>query len=208
MIEMAQPAHKNLQRVTRGDKLDRIENHFISEATSFFNVFIIVVGFAIILISVGVIFLFARIISVASITAIASAFVGIISKLLYDKHTDANSRVNEMQLRWEEEEREEKRKQEQEQEERRKRQELEQKEEQKISDYMKMLVTYYDLASKTDDEQEKEAYFHIFFKSEQYNKRKVETYIMILQLKDEEAKRAFFREKLGLLHNASEAGTA
>jgi hypothetical protein len=206
MIEMTQPTRKSINYpFARNDKLDRIQNHFISEANVFFLLFSVTVIFAIALLFVGIILLFVGIISVGTISAIASPVVGLISKLLYNKNTEANRRVDEMRIGWEEQVREEQKKLELEQEERRKKLELEQEEDRRILEYMKFLRMYYDLASKTDDEQEKEEYFHYIFPSEEYNKKKIETYLRILQLEDEAIKIAFFREKLGLLLKSAEA---
>ena len=180
MIVMRQPSRKKLQSaVATSDKLEQIYNLYISEAKSLSFISISAAVLAILLLFAGLILWFDGKGPQGWIAGVPSSVILVLSKLLFDRYKDANRRVEDLRSSLEKRDEEEER---------------------KISRIMHLLDAYYKVSSKTDHEDQKEAYFHYLFGPIEYNRQLIETYFNIVPfIEDENAKKDILREKFGSL---------
>ncbi len=148
-------------------------------------------------------------ISLGLIGGLADAMIAAFTAGCYKVFTDANKSRNTIRIKLEKVQEEERKKQERVQEEERKKQERVQEEERKkqereqeVENKMKMLDVYCRIASKSDDEHQKEEYYHVLFGSVEYNKQRIEAYYAFASNTDNDTlKKACFREMFGSLFN-------
>lgn len=224
MTEVRQDGQKKERRSTNiSAQLNQIDTFFIFEAKCMFYAATIAAVLTFLLFAGGLVAWLAGIAAQGWIASIFSPGTGLLSVLFFNREKAAHERVETVRISWEKEQEEERKKRDQELEDKRKKRERElaeerkkrdqeledkrkkQKEEEYESYVMHKLEAYYKLASKTDDEVQRETYYHELFGPTEYNKRRIEAYFnTVSQMAGEDAKKVFFREMFGALLKSGE----
>jgi hypothetical protein len=187
MTEVRQDGQKKERRsTTRSAQLNQIDTFFIFEAQCMFYAATIAAVLTFLLFAGGLVAWLAGIAAQGWIASIFSPGTGLLSVLFFNREKAAHERVETLRISWEKEQAEERKKRDQELEDKRKKQ----KEEEYESYVMHILGAYYKLASKTDDEVQRETSYHELFGPTEYNKRRIEAYFnTVSQIEDEDAKK-------------------